>query len=78
MADKNSSAYSDPKGAIFLIVGTAGAHQYDLSGKSPYIVNQFQRFGFLEIDIVQNGRKLVGTFFDSRDGQSKDQFTITK
>lgn len=78
IADKNSSVYTDPKGAIYLVVGTAGSHQYDLLGKSPYFVNQFQRFGFLGIDIVNNGRKLVGTFFDSRDGQSKDQFTITK
>jgi hypothetical protein len=78
IADRNPSVYNDPKGTIFLVVGTGGAHQYDLLGKAPYIVTQFQRFGFLNIDILDNGTRLVGTFIDDRDGQSKDQFTITK
>lgn len=76
--DRNTSEYNDPKGTIFMVVGTGGAHQYDLVAKSAYIVNQFQRFGFLNIDIINNGTKLVGTFFDSRDGHSRDQFTIFK
>ena len=59
-------------------MGTGGAHQYELTGKSPYIVNQFQRFGFLNIDVTDNGTKLVGTFFDDRDGHNRDQFTIVK
>ena len=78
IADKNSSVYNDPNGTIFMVVGTGGAHQYDLLGKAPYIVTQFQRFGFLNIDILQNGTKMVGTFIDSRDGKSKDQFIIFK
>jgi hypothetical protein len=78
ITDRNSSVYHEPKGAVFMIVGTGGAHQYDFLGKSPYIVTQTQRFGFLDIDIVQNGTKLVGTFIDSRDGKVRDQFTIIK
>ena len=41
-------------------------------------MTQFQRFGFLNIDIIDNGTKLVATFFDSRDGGNRDQFTIIK
>lgn len=78
VTDRNISIYNHPNGTIFMVVGTGGAHQYNLLGKSSYIVTQFQRFGFLNIDIVQNGTKMVGTFFDSRDGKSKDQFTIVK
>ncbi len=78
ITDRNDSIYHKPKGEIFKVVGTGGAHQYNLLGKSPYITNQFQRFGFLNIDIGQNGTKLVGTFYDSRDDKIRDQFTIIK
>lgn len=78
ITDRNTSVYIDPKGTIFTVVGTGGAHQYELTGKSPYIVNQFQRFGFLNIDVTNNGTKLIGTFFDDRDGHDRDQFTIIK
>jgi predicted phosphodiesterase len=78
ITDRNTSVYIDPRGTIFTVVGTGGAHQYELTGKSPYIVNQFQRFGFLNIDVTDNGTKLVGTFFDDRDGHNRDQFTIVK
>ena len=78
ITDKNASVYVVPKGSIFMVVGTGGAHPYNLLGKAPYIVNQFQGFGFLNIDIVNNGTKLVGTFYDDRDGKMRDQFTIIK
>jgi len=61
-----------------MIVGTAGADQYKLLGKSPYIVTQFQRYGFVNIDVVDNGTRLIGTFYDSLDGNVKDNFTIIK
>jgi hypothetical protein len=51
------------------------AHQYNLVGKSPYIVNQFQRFGFLNIDIIDNG-KLVGNIIDSNDGHNRPQVPL--
>lgn len=78
ITDRNDSVYVNPNGSIFTVVGTGGADPYKLLGKSPYIVTQFQAFGFLNIDIRDNGTKLVGTFYDSRDGSVKDHFTITK
>jgi len=78
VTDRNISIYNHPNGTIFMVVGTGGSHQYNLLAKSSYIVTQFQRFGFLNIDILQNGTKMIGTFFDSRDGKSKDQFIIFK
>ena len=65
-------------GTIFSVVGTGGAILYPFRGKSPYIVTQFQNFGFLNIDIVDNGTKLIGSFYDSRNGSIKDHFTIIK
>lgn len=78
ITDRNDSVYVNPSGRIFTVVGTGGANPYKLLGKSPYIVTQFQAFGFLNIDVLGNGTKLIGTFYDSRDGSIKDHFTITK
>lgn len=78
ITDRNNSVYVNPNGSIFMVVGTGGAHQYNLLGKSPYITTQFQRFGFLNIDVIDNGTRMIGTFYDSRDGSAKDHFTIIK
>ena len=76
ITDHQPNTYVNPKGTIFLTVGTAGAEQYNFTGQAPYIANQFERFGFLDIKIVDNGTKMVGTFYDNRDGNKKDTFTI--
>jgi hypothetical protein len=34
-------------------------------------------FGFLNVDVSSDGRKLVGTFYDNDGGEIKDRFTIT-
>ena len=78
ITDRNNSVYINPNGTVFMIVGTAGAHQYNLLGKSPYTVTQFQRYGFVNFATADNGTKLVGTFYDSLDGNAKDNFTIIK
>ena len=78
ITDRNNSVYINPNGTIFMIVGTGGADQYKLLGKSPYTVTQFQRYGFVNIDVVDNGTRLIGTFYDSLDGNAKDNFTIIK
>lgn len=78
ITDRNNSVYNNPNGTIFTVVGTGGANLYNLLGKRPYIATQFQRFGFLNIDVLHNGTKMTGTFFDSLDGRAKDNFTIFK
>lgn len=78
ITDRNNSVYVNPNGTIFMIVGTAGADQYKLMGKAPYIATQFQKYGFVNIDVVDNGTRLIGTFYDSLDGKAKDNFTIIK
>jgi hypothetical protein len=72
---------NDMKGAIFAVVGTGGESFYPLASQAPYVATQFDgKFGFLNIDI-SNGNphtKLTGTFYDNRDGNIADQFTIEK
>lgn len=47
ITEKDEEKYSDPKGSIFVVAGTAGADQHNFTGQAPYVVKQFQRFGFL-------------------------------
>lgn len=78
ITDRNNSVYVNPNGTIFMIVGTAGADQYKLMGKAPYTATQFQKYGFVNIDVADNGTRLIGTFYDSLDEKAKDNFTIIK
>jgi hypothetical protein len=76
--DNNTSNYLDPEGQIFATVGTAGASLDSLGGKSSYTAyQQSSHFGFLNVEIVSGGTKLVAKFY-SNDGTIKDRFTITK
>jgi predicted MPP superfamily phosphohydrolase len=78
IVDKREEQYVDPVGEIFVIAGAAGADLHNFTGQAPYIVTQFQRFGFLNLDIIQNGTTLVGTFYENREGTDKDHFIIVK
>jgi hypothetical protein len=48
------------------------------TGQASYVVEQFQRFGFLDVNITSVGKIMKGTFYENRDGTDKDHFTITK
>jgi hypothetical protein len=61
-----------------MTVGTAGAEQYGFAAQAPFIVKQFMRFGFLDVNVIDNGTKMVGTFYDNQDGNAKDSFTVVK
>ena len=79
IVDRNTEKYpNDPKGPIFITVGTGGHDLYDFTGQAPYVITQFKRHGFLNIDIVENGKRLYGTFYENRENSGKDHFTITK
>ena len=39
---------------------------------------QFKRFGFLDVQVIDNGTRMICTFYENRDGTDKDKFTITK
>jgi len=78
IADKNKGEYNNTDGRIFAIIGTAGADLHNFTGQAPYVVEQFQRFGFLDVNITDDGRIMEGTFYENRHGTDKDHFTITK
>ena len=79
VTSKEPVGYDKPlHGQIFLTVGTAGKGEHGLLGKAPFVVRQFQGHGFFNVDITDNGRKLVGSFYDNTDAKIVDQFSITK
>jgi hypothetical protein len=71
------SNYNDPKGEIFLTVGTAGAPLHSFGDKKSYSVTQYRGFGFLNMAFTNGGTTLKATFY-ANDGSIKDQFTFTK
>ena len=73
-----SDYHNDQVGQIFLTVGTGGKGEHPLLGKAPFVVKQFQGHGFLNVDIVDSGKKLVGRFYDNAGAKILDQFSITK
>jgi hypothetical protein len=67
-------------GIVFAIVGTGGEGFYPLESQATYTATQFARFGFLNIEI-SNGNphtELIGTFYDNKGDEERDQFTIEK
>jgi hypothetical protein len=77
ITDTNKNNYYDPKGMVFGTIGTAGVSLYPLTGQAPYVATQYVGFGFLNVDVINDGTTLSGKFI-ANDGTIKDQFTITK
>jgi hypothetical protein len=80
IVNKEHILYIKPNGTIFLTVGTGGAELHNFTGKAPYIAEQFESHGFLNVDIAssKNEMSLLGTFYENMDMIEKDQFIITK
>lgn len=75
---KTNNYDNDPQGQIYSTVGTGGISLYAFSGKASYIVyQQSSSFGFLNIDIVNDGTVLNAKYYDNF-GRLHDEFTITK
>jgi hypothetical protein len=77
VTDTHTNNYSNPEGQIFVTVGTGGRGSYNFLSKEPYMVHQYTGYGFLNVDVIDNGQKFNATFY-SNYGDIKDQFSITK
>jgi hypothetical protein len=76
ITNNSQSDYSDKdNGIIFLTVGTAGDELDPVKEKHRYYVTQESKFGFLEIEIKNKGKTLVGQFH-ANNGMILDQFTL--
>jgi hypothetical protein len=77
ITDANANNYSNPEGQIFVTVGTGGADTHFFLAEAPYMVRQYTGYGFLNIDVMDNGQTFNASFY-SNDGSIKDQFSIKK
>jgi concanavalin A-like lectin/glucanase superfamily protein/calcineurin-like phosphoesterase family protein/F5/8 type C domain-containing protein len=79
ITDTNRNNYNDPAGEIHAIVGTGGVNFHSLSSQKSFIAfQQSNRFGYLNIDIQNNGTNLIGKFISNEGGAILDQFSISK
>jgi len=78
-SNKNSYNYDidNSHGVIFATVGTGGGELNNFEVKVPYAVTQHRGFGFLNIELTNNGTRLNSTFY-ANDGTLADHFTIDK
>ncbi len=79
VTNKDSSNYPSIDGLVIATVGTGGKSSCQYVHMDPKLAPiQYENlFGFLNVDVSSDGRKLVGTFYDNDGGEIKDQFTIT-
>ena len=78
VTDRNTEQYRDiERGQIFLTAGTGGAEFYNFTGQAPYVVKQFLRHGFLDVESTEKGSKLHIAFYDNN-GIVYDQFSVLK
>jgi hypothetical protein len=77
ITDSSTDSYNDPEGQVYATVGTGGDSLDDFSNKASYIVTQSLVFGFLNVDVSDDGSRMKATFY-ANDGSVKDQFTINK
>ena len=76
ITNPSRSDYSNKdNGIIFLTVGTAGDELNTVKEKPYYYVFQVSKYGFLEIELENNGKTLVGQFH-TNDDKIADQFTL--
>lgn len=78
--DNNPNLYKNPKGTIFLTVGTGGAHTMQLSSLKDFSVEGIAgEFGILNIQIESDQTPLIGQFIENGKKQKiADEFKIIK
>ena len=75
--DHSKCSYTDPKGQIFVTVGTGGHSHMDIKNKFGWFVIQNNNdFGFLNLKVL-NDRTIVGEFI-ANSGKIVDTFEIKK
>jgi Calcineurin-like phosphoesterase len=78
--DYNPNTYKNPKGPIFVTVGTGGAHEMILSSLDDFAAKGIDgTFGILDIALESDQKTLTGTFIEN--GKKKeimDEFKIVK
>jgi Calcineurin-like phosphoesterase len=79
--DNATNIYKNPKGTIFVTVGTGGAHSMNLGSLEDFTVKGlYERFGILNLELQNDENVLSGKFIENGKEQKKipDEFKIIK
>lgn len=64
ITDTHRYEYIDPEGEIYAVIGTGGYSFNSILGQAPYIVYQQNKyFGYLNVDVLNDGRTLSAKFY---------------
>ena len=77
ITNHSHSEYPPTDGIVFLTVGTAGDELDPVKERPNFYVIQDSKFGFLNVEIENNGKTLVGTFH-ANDGNIIDCFKLNE
>jgi hypothetical protein len=77
ITNHSQSEYPPTDGIVFLTVGTAGDELDPVKERRNFYVIQDSKFGFLNVEIGNNGKTLVGTFH-ANDGNIIDRFKLNE
>lgn len=77
IVNDNYNKYNKEDGTIFVTVGTGGVSLGDFDKAEDYTAERFSDFGYLNIDLLKNGKILKGTFYDHKN-KPLDEFEIKK
>ena len=66
------------KGPIFVTAGTGGETLYNFTGKTPFVIDQMTRNGFVNVDITHGGSNLTATFYDNERMEALGSFYYFK
>ena len=76
ITDNENCSYDDPKGQIYLTVGTGGHSHSQFKQKKPWsVIQNHNDYGFLNIKLLNDGKTLYGEFI-SNSGKVMDTFKI--
>ncbi|HJT84067.1 MAG TPA: metallophosphoesterase [Nitrososphaeraceae archaeon] len=77
ITDYSHYVYPPTDGIVFLTVGTAGDELDPVKEIHDFYVVQESKFGFLNMELENNGKTLIGTFH-SNDGEIIDNFELNE
>ncbi|HET7643885.1 MAG TPA: metallophosphoesterase [Nitrososphaeraceae archaeon] len=77
ITNHSQSEYPPTDGIVFLTVGTAGDELDPVKERPNFYVIQDSKFGFLNVEIENNGKTLVGTFH-ANNGKILDHFKLNE
>lgn len=80
ITNTDNNTYHNPKGEIFLTVGTGGRDLHQFVGdKPPYVITEQDNLhGFLNLKFTDNATSITGRFYPIDRINPEDEFTIVK